>query len=188
MVRPAQKRHVPGFSLPELMAVLIVLGVLSALAMPRMGRRQRDDASLGLTREVYTRLMQARFAAVSSGGQVEVLLRPGQRSRVLQVLPARQPGMAPLPPDAFGPVTDEVGGRNAAQLVGVAAGVDGAGPPRASTAAAALLFFPDGSAQLADNANAPAGGATVYVADDVGGHPHRVTVFGRTGMPRVLDF
>lgn len=181
-----------GFTLTETLAVLVILGVLSALALPRLGRQSRSEASRGLCREIYTRLVQARFAAVSGGARVQVTLYPGGSTgagpAALQLQPALLPGMAP-PAGAveFGPPTDQVARRLAAQVVTVAGAADPGGPvPAPTLAPVSVVFYPDGSADV-PALGARRAGATVYVADDQGQNPHRVTVLGRTGFARVVD-
>ncbi len=173
-----------GFTLTELMAVLVVLGTLGVVAMVKMGGRGRADAAAGLAREVYTRLLQARFTAVSSGVQVLVQLYPGQRNHVLQLQPSQTPGLATA--DFSGPVTDEVSGRRDALIVAVADTVDTTdGPlPALSNQPVQVIFYPDGTARIPDGSRT---GLTIYLADDLLQHRYRVTVLGRTGFARLMD-
>ncbi len=176
-----------GFTLPELMTVLVILGLLGFLAIGRTTQQGRGDAALGLTREVYTRLTQARFAAISSGTRVQVTLSPVSVSAV-QLRTSLQPGMVPPPPADFGPVTDEVTAHRGAQIVAIGASVDTGNPPPGPAGGPALLiFYPDGRARL-DGAIASQPGTTIYIADELFAHPHRIVVLARTGFARTMDF
>jgi prepilin-type N-terminal cleavage/methylation domain-containing protein len=185
---PGQRR---GFSLAELMAVLALLGALGALATVSVRRGLQSDATSGLAREVYTRLVQARFAAISGGVRVQVRLSPGPAADpALQVRAALEPGVAPSPRsglgDGFGPVSDHVTGRSDGQIVGVAPTIDYDSPmpaPGASTQAS-LVFYPDGRVQL--DGLPPHPGVTIYLADAQLLYKKRIVVLGRTGFARLL--
>lgn len=175
-----------GFTLPELLTVVAILGVVGVLAMAKITRRSRADSAAGLGRELHTRLVQARFAAITSGARVLVRLQPGTSVAAAQLMSALQPGQSPPPPgDGFGSVTDEVRSRPSSAIVAVAPVVDGAGPMPAPGAAADLIFYPDGRAQLSGVPGHP--GVTIYIADDLGEHQRRITVLGRTGFARLVE-
>lgn len=184
---PGQRR---GFSLAELMAVLALLGALGALATVSVRRGLQRDATSGLAREVYTRLQQARFAAISGGVRVQVRLSPGPAADpALQVRAALEPGVAPPPPrdgDGFGPVSDHITRRSDGQIVAVAPTVDHDSPMPGpgSDVQASLVFYPDGRAQL--DGLPPHPGVTIYLADAQLLYKKRIVVLGRTGFARLL--
>lgn len=198
--RPDASQSQQGFTLSEILAVLVVLSVVGLVALSKMSHRDRADATSGLARQIYTRMVQARFTAITSGARVKVHLLPAGQTGlssgvVLELHPALLPGMSPATSgsgDPFGPATDQVTGLSAARILAVTRTVDFVSScPGACTALAVpvdVIFYPDGSITLVDQDGSTArGGATVYVADDLGGHLRRVLVMGRTGFARMLD-
>jgi prepilin-type N-terminal cleavage/methylation domain-containing protein len=69
-------RNNNGFSLYELMTVIAIIGILSAIAIPNM-IAWRNNAKLGDgTRDVYSALVQARSRAAKENANVTVLFAP----------------------------------------------------------------------------------------------------------------
>jgi len=63
-----------GFSLLELLAVLLILGILAALAMPRSIRMVEQIHFQQLARDISGTLRYARLASVTKGQKVQVTL------------------------------------------------------------------------------------------------------------------
>jgi prepilin-type N-terminal cleavage/methylation domain-containing protein len=71
-----------GYTLIELLLVLVVLGVLLTLAAPSFGRWRDVVAVAGARDELAGRLAWTRIAAASHGGATLIVLLPDGRYRV----------------------------------------------------------------------------------------------------------
>ncbi|MDP1698610.1 MAG: type II secretion system protein [Xanthomonadaceae bacterium] len=69
--RSVPLRFSAGFTVVELIAVIVVLGILSAMALPRLTDRSAFQAR-GFEDEVFAALRHARALAVASGCEVQV--------------------------------------------------------------------------------------------------------------------
>lgn len=174
-----------GYSLPELMTVVALVAVVGSLAVGHFGKPSRAVSAAGVARDAYTRLVQARTAAATSGGLVAVCLFPGDLDHLLWLRPATTPGMntdAPLADPQ-----DEVPARRALHIVAVSPTIDTTGvpPPQQPPGEQRIVFFPDGRAQLGGAPPHP--GVTIYFTDDLGRANYRLTVLGRTGFTRLHE-
>lgn len=73
-VKVLQNRNQRGFSLFEMLAVLIIIGILAALVGPATGRYMDNLSFRQQTRKFMKTLRYARLAAVSSAKSVKVRL------------------------------------------------------------------------------------------------------------------
>jgi len=65
-----------AFTLVELMTALAIVGILSAIGMPRLAAMRDSAAVHGAATEIVTALAVARQIAIARGARVAVLLRP----------------------------------------------------------------------------------------------------------------
>jgi prepilin-type N-terminal cleavage/methylation domain-containing protein len=90
------RRSQAGFTLAELLVVTAVFGIVSALAMPQLGRAV-EAYRLGIAiREVERELQAARVAAVTANRQVRVLFNCPVAGQFRRVEVLGEPGL----PDA----------------------------------------------------------------------------------------
>ncbi len=90
------RRSQAGFTLVELLVVTAVFGIVSALAMPQLGRAV-EAYRLGIAiREVERELQAARVAAVTANRQVRVLFNCPAAGQFRRVEVLGEPGL----PDA----------------------------------------------------------------------------------------
>ncbi len=176
-------RHDRGFTLIELAVVLLIVVILSSLALSRTSKQNAQTASSGLAHEVYAMCQQARYAAMSSGKQVQVVL--SARNPAAQLRTALVMGNQLLDDASFGATESQITAHNQVQVMYVAGGVSTTNAPDGllGDSVARLTFYPSGTLQLAD---ADSTGATIYISDQLAAHPQRVLLYGRTGFAKVL--
>jgi len=153
-----QRNHQAGFTLVELIAVIVVLGILSAIAVPRLTDRSVFQAR-GFEDEVFAALRHARALAVASGCEVQVSIA-GNGYTLNQQTACDAGGFTLAVPD---PATQ------APIYAGVApVGITLNGP-------VSFVFTTLGEAAI--------GGVVTDVVLNVGGNANRaITVWGATGF------
>lgn len=112
-----------GFTLLELTVVLLLMGLIAALAVPDFTGRWQEMQARRCVREMAAELRQARNHAMS--GQVETLVRIDLANRRL---------------------VSSAGGRARALPAGVSIDVIAAGSETIGERVSGIRFYPDGSA------------------------------------------
>ncbi|MCS6913045.1 MAG: prepilin-type N-terminal cleavage/methylation domain-containing protein [Myxococcales bacterium] len=175
-----------GFTLPELLVVLLLLAVVATLGSFTLRHRNRAAAVAGMARQLQLMCLQARARAMWSRSLVRIRLDPDDSDRdhrVATLHVATVPGFNPAPL-AFGPAEQSLPWHPEVRIVAVSQGVNlGGASPVGTVGVTSLTFFPDGAVGVAPGVQ----GATVYLADSASQHPHRVVIFGRTALAKVLD-
>ncbi len=183
MPRTYASRQARGFTLVEVLVVLVIIGILGLLAIVRTRQQNAQTAASGLAHEIYALCQQARYSAMSSGKQVQVLI--SAQNPAAQLRTATALGNTALLDSSFGQVETVVNAHQHVQVVYVAPGVSTSGSPAGllGTAVAELTFYPNGTLQVVGAATT---GATIYISDEIAQHPQRVLLYGRTGFAKVL--
>ncbi len=102
--RPSQPAQ--GFTLVELMAVVVIISVVATLAVPAVTRQMRDRRVRAVAEQIADQYRTARMRAMGRGGAVMVRLVPGTTSAdgILEIREAVTGGNA-TDPGAYMPVT-----------------------------------------------------------------------------------
>ncbi len=69
-------RHEQGFSLLELLVVIVIVGVMSAIAIPAFSDWREKQAVRNITQTLLAQLKQARVLAVSENRSVRISFSP----------------------------------------------------------------------------------------------------------------
>ncbi len=70
------QRHQQGFSLLELLVVIVIMGVMSAIAIPAFSDWREKQAVRNITQTLLAQLKQARVLAVSENRSVRISFSP----------------------------------------------------------------------------------------------------------------
>lgn len=138
-----------GFTLVELMIVLVIIGIMSALATPLLTRDQQTDAGRAFASQIARELQKVRSEAISSRLTVRAYAfadRVEFRSYKL----GATPGAAPVVPDVTDPLLGSVKAK-AGVVIWNAVAPTASAPTAAvltATTSAQIDFQSRGTAQL----------------------------------------
>jgi len=194
-----RRRRAPsGFTLPELMAVIAIVGVMAAIAMAALGRSGDAQNSASLARSLQFAIMTARNATLSDGFMRRLNCALGATNGTCTVEKACAAGMQ-LPNSCTWTAEQKIHAGSHATLWNVTLSTDynttNAGGSQVTTNKV-MYLKPDGtvcdttatvgSPTTACNSN----GFTFYVADSAANNAsnkYKIYVYALTGMPRMVN-
>jgi prepilin-type N-terminal cleavage/methylation domain-containing protein len=181
-----------GFTLPELLTVVAITGVLAAIAMFSLSGSGNDQDAAALARSIQFAMLRARNAALSDGSARQLRCGPSVSSSTLTVsFPgcsfwvATNKGAAPA---GWTEESYNVQASSHALIWNITANsTDSAASAGATpmTSNASITFYPSGTVTTLGNGTAT--GATVFVCDKTTSHRYKVFAFRGTGLSKLVN-
>jgi prepilin-type N-terminal cleavage/methylation domain-containing protein len=175
------RHRAAGFTLTELMVVVAIIAIVSAIAFFGFARPSAASQATSISRDLYFALQRARLQATAEGSQVRVWLCRSVDATCAatgtwftQV--ATSPGMG----TKFDWVAAGEQGRIARPDAWVSAIKDNGGTTLGATVNAVVTFMPDGSTAAAANE-----GRLITITDQYGANTFSIRIFSATGLVRL---
>jgi prepilin-type N-terminal cleavage/methylation domain-containing protein len=182
-----------GFTLPELLTVVAITGVMAAIAMFSLSGAGNEQNAAGLARGIQFAMLRARTEALSDGLARQLRCGPTVSSATMTApfsgcsfFVATSKGNAPT--TQWIEETANVQASSHALIWNItpqstdSAANAGSAPTTVNTS---ITFYPSGVVNTGGGGTAT--GATVFVCDKLGKHQYKVFAFSGTGLSKLVS-
>jgi prepilin-type N-terminal cleavage/methylation domain-containing protein len=189
---PLRRPRARGFTLPELLTVVAITGVLAAIAMVSLSGSGNEQNAAALARSIQFAMLRARASALSDGSARQLQCGPKTSSQTMTATfagcsfwVATTKGASPT---AWTEESYNVQASSHALIWNItstqtdSAASAGAVP---MTSNVNIIFYPSGV--VSTNSNGTPTGATVFVCDKTGNHRYKVYAFKGTGLSKLVS-
>ena len=146
---PARARRQAGFTLTEVMIVVVIIGVMAAISTPLLNRDNHTNDGRAFTFDVARELQKCRSEAVSSRLAIRAFFY-SNRVDLRPYKPGATPGAAPTAPVEGDPMLRSLPAKDNIVVLNVVGSGDAAptGVVLSATKSALIDFYSTGGAQL----------------------------------------
>jgi prepilin-type N-terminal cleavage/methylation domain-containing protein len=182
MLRRRSSTRPRGFTLPELLTVVAITGVLGAVAMFSLSGYGNGQDAAGLARSIQFALMRARAEALAENYPHTLSCTVLGTSQSCTLSTAADMGLSNAPS------LDVIQAGTHAYLWNITSSCDQTTNNAGATQMSGnkvITFNSDGT--ITNPSGTRSGGTTFYVSDKNGANKYKVYVFGGTGLARVVN-